>query len=133
MTEAEWLAPMSAGDLLRRSAGRVSARKLRLFACQCAGSIVAFSAEVSCHDAVRIGEELADGIEDPGARRVTFDRLRAHCDRNANAEQCIAEAALATLDPDPHAAAVRAQEWAVAFDHEVGSGALPVAEWFRCI
>jgi hypothetical protein len=133
MTNAEWLALMSVRDLLQRSAGRVSARKLRLFACQCAGSIVCFSPEVSCHDAVHIAEELTDGIEAPDARRVTFDRLQAYCDRTANAEQCIAEAALATLDPNPHAAAERAQEWAVAFDSEVGSGSLPVVEWFRCI
>src|SRR5262249_14314762 len=70
MTEAEWLACGDPDPMLRLLAGKVSDRKLRLFACACCRRIWDLVVEEHSCQAVRISELYADG----GA---TFKELEA--------------------------------------------------------
>ncbi len=61
MTEAEWLVCGEPTPMLEFLRGRVSDRKLRLFACSCARRIWSLLADVRSQRAVEVAELLADG------------------------------------------------------------------------
>jgi hypothetical protein len=69
VTEAEWLACEDPAPLLQFLSGKVSERKLRLFACACCRRIWPLLPDARSRAAVEAGEQYADG-------RVTGKQLR---------------------------------------------------------
>jgi hypothetical protein len=64
MTEAEWLACADPLEMLGFLRGKVSDRKLRLFACACCRRVLAFGPclDNDLYEALTIAENLADGL-----------------------------------------------------------------------
>lgn len=78
-TEAEWRACEDPKPMLGRVVGKVSARKLRLFACACCRRFWGLLNGVA-QRAVAVGEDYAEGVvgRDGAERcRETFNRLKA--------------------------------------------------------
>src|SRR5437867_2460076 len=69
MTEAEWLACPDPGPMLQFLSGKVSERKLRLFACACARRLLPLLREPRLEKVLLLAEQVAEGMT--GAR----DRL----------------------------------------------------------
>jgi hypothetical protein len=69
MTEAEWLLCEDPGEMLTSLAGRVSARKLRLFAVALARLCPAVGARSISVDAIAVAERYADGFASERERR----------------------------------------------------------------
>jgi hypothetical protein len=70
MTEAEWAGCAEPGPMLAFLRGRVSDRKLRLFACACCRTVQGFIPVGPCRAAVEVALRYADG-------RATADELAA--------------------------------------------------------
>jgi hypothetical protein len=70
VTEAEWLASADPRDLLDSLDGRLSERKLRLFACACCGPLWGSVTAECCRAAVAAALRFADG-------QITADELKA--------------------------------------------------------
>jgi hypothetical protein len=62
MTEQQWLASSSPGVMLAFLEGKVSERKLRLFACGCSRQNWDLLTDERSHQAVETGERYADGL-----------------------------------------------------------------------
>jgi hypothetical protein len=62
MTEAEWFASSDVDAMLEQVRGKVSDRKLRLFAVACCRRIWTMLGDPRCQKAVRIAEYYADGL-----------------------------------------------------------------------
>jgi hypothetical protein len=82
MTEAEWLACTDPVQMLERVAGKISDRKLRLFAVACCREVWDLIELMERHDigdgsvAVRLGEQFADGQADAAeVARWIIDRV----------------------------------------------------------
>ena len=67
MTESDWLNCTDLSRMLEFVRGKVSDRKVRLFACVCCRSFLSFVANEHCRKAIKIAERFADG-EVGGAR-----------------------------------------------------------------
>jgi hypothetical protein len=65
VAEAEWLACADPHDLMSFLYGRLSPRKLRLFACACCGALWERVTEASCRAAVEVALRFADGQATP--------------------------------------------------------------------
>jgi hypothetical protein len=70
VTEAEWQACADPDALLEHLHGRLSERKLRLFACACCGPAWERVSAASCRDAVAVALRFADG-------QATAEELKA--------------------------------------------------------
>jgi hypothetical protein len=68
MTEAEWLACVDPSPGLEFLRGRVSDRKLRLFACACCHRLSHLITDKRVSSAVTIAERFADGLAGDGER-----------------------------------------------------------------
>jgi hypothetical protein len=121
MDEQEWLSAKTTEELLRLSPGRVSGRRLRLFACQCARSTHGFN-DAICHRAIEVAEQIAEGTAEPAEQLTVFDQVQVLCDTVANADWYVAHAARAVLDPNAHQAAAQAHEHLAGFEAEAGGG-----------
>ena len=84
MTEDEWHGCTEPLKMLEFLRGKVSSRKLRLFACTCCRSIWHLLAESNGRDAVELSEHYADGVvgreELAKARRNVANACTAHHD-----------------------------------------------------
>src|SRR5690242_6992676 len=76
MTEAEWLACSDPRPMLRRLAGRVSERKLRLFACARCRVAWADMADDRSKHAVEVAEAFAVGGTSKKYRRMLGERRK---------------------------------------------------------
>jgi hypothetical protein len=80
MDEAEWLACTDPEAMLRFLRGRASARKLRLFACACAGTVEHLMKHERSRQALRVARRFADGQASEGelnaARKSARDAER---------------------------------------------------------
>jgi hypothetical protein len=61
MTEAEWLECLDPRPMLTYLRGKVSERKLRLFACACAWRVERWFPAPCCRQAVLVAEQMAEG------------------------------------------------------------------------
>jgi hypothetical protein len=61
MTEQEWQICTDRLEMLRFLQGKVSERKLRLFACACCRAIWSLFRENICRQAIALSEKFADG------------------------------------------------------------------------
>ncbi len=62
MTETEWLTSTDLNALLESLGDRVSARKLRLFACACCRRIWPLLSDAPSREAIEVAERFADGL-----------------------------------------------------------------------
>jgi hypothetical protein len=109
MTEAEWLACEDPQPMLEFLRGKVSDRKLRLFACGCCRRVEQFLGEDSNRD-VQVAEKFADGL-------ASEDELwRAHA--NYAADEDPALDAAADSDAFPYTAAHAAYKAACIAAHQ---------------
>jgi hypothetical protein len=79
MTEAEWLACADPEWMLRRLEGKLSERKLRLFAAACCRRIRHLMDDPRCGAAVEVGERLADGLVSPAEQEAVRAAAQAVC------------------------------------------------------
>src|SRR5262249_14568285 len=87
MTEAEWLPSADPDGMLEFLRGRVSERKLRLFACACCWRVGHLPWDAASRTAVRVAEEYADGLASKGklaaaakaVRNSVLDGLHSSC------------------------------------------------------
>jgi hypothetical protein len=77
MTEEEWLTCLDPPAMLEAIQGKVSARKLRLFACACARHVVDLMTEKASRRAVQIAEGYADDLISREARSSASARAEA--------------------------------------------------------
>jgi hypothetical protein len=101
VTETEWLACADPRLLLSFLYGRLSPRKLRLFACACCGPLWERVTETSCWSAVEVALRFADG-------RATAEELKAAHVAAQNGKPLFQDANWAaawTAAPSPHHAA----------------------------
>jgi len=125
MTEAEWLRCADPEAMLKEFAGRLGARKLRLFACACCRRIGHLIRDPSCRQAVAMAEAFAEGLlsdaELEAVRATAHQHKPLFVDANwaaawctdFDAEQAAAEAsfraALSVADVGSEAAKSRAR------------------------
>ena len=76
MTEAEWSSCQEVGSLLAYVLGKVSARKLRLFACACCRTMWEWLGERACRRAVEVAECHADGLEDDETLKLAREAVQ---------------------------------------------------------
>jgi hypothetical protein len=87
MTEADWLASAEPDGMLEYLRGKVSDRKLRLFACACCWRVGHLPWDAASRTAVRVAEEFADGLASKGkmaaaakaVRNTVLDQLHSSC------------------------------------------------------
>jgi hypothetical protein len=72
MTEAEWLSCTKPERMLHHLYGKVSDRKVRLFACACLRRVARFLDHPQSRQALEVAELFADGEADDARRRVTL-------------------------------------------------------------
>jgi hypothetical protein len=77
VTEAEWLSGAEPESMLDSLAGKVSARKLRLFACACCRQVWRLLTDERSRRAVDLAERYADGVADEDER---FNAWEAACE-----------------------------------------------------
>jgi hypothetical protein len=70
VTEVEWLNCTDPHPMLEFVRGKVSNRKLRLFACACCRSIWRFMTDDRSRNAVEVAERMADGLATNAERRA---------------------------------------------------------------
>jgi hypothetical protein len=108
MTEAEWHGSTDPTPMLEFLAGTAGARRLRLFAAACVRMHWGLLVEQASRDAVRLAEEVADGIVPPealaDAYRHAWDVLPRLPDRMAVVSA--ARAAGRTVQQEPFDAAI---------------------------
>jgi hypothetical protein len=101
MTEAEWLATADPRPMLEFLSGRVSDRKLWLFACGCCRRHPHLIGDVRCRIAIDIGERYANGLATPDELLEASEE--AYCRRsdltNKAVEAAAIAAAFAVIDP----------------------------------
>jgi hypothetical protein len=115
-TEAEWRACTSLPGLTRclKALGlTLGPRRLRLFACACAGRVVGALKDGSFRRALAVGERYADGQAgdlELAAARAVAERVAEQLDFSGPRPRAFAAAVRAALDPDAAAAARGAAE-----------------------
>jgi hypothetical protein len=82
MTEADWQEGEDVGDMLTFLEGKLSERKLRLFACACCRRIERFLVDPRSKRLIEVSEQFADG-------RATARRLKSAWEKADEAEQVI--------------------------------------------
>lgn len=87
MTEVEWLACDDPEPMFQFLKGKVSDRKLRLFACSCCRKIWHLLTDERCRRAVTVAEEFADGT-------ASFERLCISHEEATAAAQAALEATI---------------------------------------
>ena len=75
MTESEWLAGNDPQPMLLFLRGKVSSRKLRLFACTCCRSIWHLLTNNAGRDAINVAEHHADGLASDRERTSVLRRV----------------------------------------------------------
>jgi hypothetical protein len=111
VTEAEWFACEKPAPMLTFLRGRVSDRKLRLFACACCRSIQRFIPVGACRDAIEVSSHFADGAA--SAEQLAKARTAAVAvSDNDRTRSSAAWAACETANPSAHQAALTAADWA---------------------
>jgi len=79
MTEAEWLACADPEWMLRRVEGKLSERKLRLFAAACCRRIRHLMDDPRSEAAIEVAERLADGLASPSEQEAVRAAAQAVC------------------------------------------------------
>jgi hypothetical protein len=72
MNEADWLAATDLRNMLNLACERVSARKLRLFACACCRRVWRTMTDRACRRAVEVSERFAEGLASPEELQAAF-------------------------------------------------------------
>jgi hypothetical protein len=115
MTEAEWLKSADPFPMLDFLAGKVSGRKLRLFACACCRQRVwHLLTDKRSRDAIEVAERFADGAATRTALRKAWIAARVHAVARATAKAASA-AAMAAHRSHSSARAVAGRVFTVAY------------------
>ena len=125
MTEAEWLACADPNVLLDHLHGKVSERKLRLFACACCGPLWEQVTDACCRAAVAVALRFADG-------QATAEELKAAHIAAQNGKPLFQDASWAaawTAAPSAHRAASQASAQAALALARGRSAAAKSAAW----
>src|SRR5262245_45831015 len=81
MTEAEWLASGNPASMILPLLGKVSARKLRLFACACVYRIWHLLPLRRSRTTVTVAERAADGLVNENKLRAAWEKARRTFDQ----------------------------------------------------
>jgi hypothetical protein len=120
MTEQEWQACDDVQRLLAAVQGRVSGRKLRLFAIACAQRLMPLTRDEWNRYAVALALRYAEGNLPDGPPGDVYEGYAAECD-------CLGEPGLYdTLHPDPFQAACRMGECAAIHSGAAAQGDSPL-------
>jgi hypothetical protein len=113
MTEQEWLQAADPKPMLKFLRGKVSDRKMRLFAVACCRAIWELSTDPWIHRAAAIAERLVDNDSMQAAQSLAYYRQRVGSGRrDTSCLRACALAAAAVIGVDAKAAAFEASHWA---------------------
>jgi hypothetical protein len=100
MTEAEWLACEDLQPMAEWLPGRVSERKLRLFACACCRRIWHCFPDKTSRDAVEVAERYSDGLATEAELWWAHDAAQYYDNMKTTGRNPAVTAAIYTASPD---------------------------------
>src|SRR5262245_64492185 len=115
MTEAEWLASGNPASMILPLLGKVSARKLRLFACACVYRVWHLLPLRRSRTTVTVAERAADGLVNENKLRAAWEKARRTFDQpkcRQDGQALVACMAAATAHAEAGVAAVSGSGYA---------------------